>query len=86
MTDPSSLPPQDLAAGLCACERRYRAIFENADIGIFHIAPDGTWTIANLTAATILGYATTNDLLAAQPDFHGKLFVDPAQRQAWLSN
>ncbi|MDR3424981.1 MAG: ATP-binding protein [Alphaproteobacteria bacterium] len=86
MTDPSLLSPQDLAAALRECERKYRAIFENADIGIFHIAEDGTWTNANLTAASILGFATTDELLAAQPDFHGRLFVDPAQRQAWLSS
>jgi len=83
MSDPSSLAPQDLAAALATCERKYRAIFENADIGIFHIAADGKRTSANLTAAVLLGYASPEELLVAQPDFHGVLFVDAMQRSTW---
>ena len=84
MIDLSSLSPQELLAALQECKRQYSEIFDNADIGIFHIAPDGTWTSANSTAAAILGYTSVKELLNAQPDLHGKLFVDETRRAAWL--
>ena len=85
MSDPSTLSPHDLVAALHECERKYLALSENADIGIFHIAEDRTWTSANATVAFILGYDDLEDLLAAQPDFHGKLFVNAAEREVWLA-
>ena len=83
MTDTPPLASQDLAAALRECELKYRMVFENADIGIFHIAENGEWTSANATAASLLGYASPENLMATQPDFHGKLFVDSIQRAAW---
>ncbi|MGB9153361.1 MAG: ATP-binding protein [Alphaproteobacteria bacterium] len=85
MTDDNPLSQQDLAAALRECESKYRMIFENTDIGIFHITEDGTWLNANYTVAAILGYDNAADLLAVQPDFHGKLFVDPGQRETWVA-
>ena len=85
MSDPSSLSPQALVAALRECERKYHALSENADIGIFHINEDGTWTSANATTAFILGYDDPADLLAVQPDFHGKLFINAIEREAWLA-
>jgi PAS domain S-box-containing protein len=81
--------PADFATALSALresERRYRAIFENADIGIFHIGADGKWTSANPTAAAILGYDNAAALLVAQPDINGLLFVEGTQRDQWLDN
>jgi PAS domain S-box-containing protein len=75
---------QELSAALAEAERKYRALFDNADIGIFHRAADGIWTTANRTAALILGYDSPADLLAAQPDLHGTFFADPAQRDIWV--
>jgi PAS domain S-box-containing protein len=78
--------PSHLSEALRESERKYRAIFENADIGIFHINGDGHWTSINTTVAMILGYASAEELMGAQPDFHGRLFVDPAQREAWVAS
>lgn len=46
-------------------EFRYRATFENAAVGIAHIAPDGRWTRVNGRLCEILG-ATRSDLLQAR--------------------
>ena len=66
-------------------EQRYRAIFENAGIGICQIAVGGQWLNANHTAAHILGYDNPQELLADQPDFHRRLFVNPIKRDEWFS-
>ena len=84
MSDLPSPPSQDLLAALRESERKYRAIFENDDIGIFHISQNGVWSAANHTTAALLGYADPETLLAAQPDKNGTLFVDPDARQSWL--
>jgi PAS domain S-box-containing protein len=86
MSENTALTAQELAAALRESERKYLAIFENADVGIFHIADDGQWTSANPTAAAILGYSSAIELQMAQPDYHGKLFVDAMQRATWLAN
>jgi PAS domain S-box-containing protein len=65
-------------------EQRYRATFDNAGIGICQIAPSGEWLNANRVMAEILGYGGAQELLAAQPDRHGQLFVNGAQRREWV--
>jgi PAS domain S-box-containing protein len=74
-----------LARALQSSEQRYRDLFENAGIGICQIAPSGEWTKANSAAAEMLGYTSPQELLAEQPDFHGKLFVRKDDRQFWFS-
>ncbi len=80
------LSREELIAELRECAQRYRAVFENADIGIFHLSGDGKWTSANPTLAFLLKYETPAELLRAQPDFNGEFFVDPNHRKAWLEN
>ena len=80
----TSLSTHQLFAALQESERKYRAIFENADIGIFHIAAGGTWSNINPTTASILKYDGSADLLSSQPDLHGTLFADAGQRAAWF--
>jgi PAS domain S-box-containing protein len=43
-------------------EERFRATFEQAAVGIAHVAPDGHWTRVNQRLCDILGY-TTDELL-----------------------
>lgn len=74
-----------MARALRESEQKYRAIFENAGIGICQIALTGEWINANKTMAQIMGYETAQDLLLAQPDLHGRLFVDPHARRDWFS-
>jgi PAS domain S-box-containing protein len=80
------LPPEQRLAVLEDRERKYRAIFEKVDIGIFHLEPDGRWTDANPAAARILGYDAPKDLLSDQPDLAGRLFINAASRDAWLNS
>ena len=74
-----------MARALRESEQKYRAIFENAGIGICQIAPSGEWLNANRTMAQILGYTSAQELLLAQPDLHGRLFADPKVRQDWFA-
>lgn len=43
-----------MAEALRESEQRYRAIFENASIGIYQISPTGLWINANRTMAEIV--------------------------------
>jgi PAS domain S-box-containing protein len=44
-------------AALRASEIRFRATFENAAVGIAHVAPDGRWLKVNAVLCRITGYA-----------------------------
>lgn len=74
-----------MAYALRQGEQRYRAIFENAGIGICQIATSGEWLNANHTAAQILDYENPQDLLSSQPDFHKVLFVNQDERHAFFA-
>lgn len=76
---------EKMARALRESEKKYRAIFENAGIGICQIAPTGEWINANRTMAQIMGYQSPEELLLAQPDLHGQLFVDPHVRRDWFA-
>ena len=73
-----------LTKALHTSEQRYRAIFENAGIGICQMAAAGEWLNANRAMAEMLGYDSPQDLLVAQPDFRGRLFVNQHQRTDWF--
>lgn len=77
---------EHMAHALRESEQKYRAIFENAGIGICQIAPSGVWLDANRTMAQILGYEDAQDLLQEQPDQHKRLFVDAQRRDQWFSS
>jgi PAS domain S-box-containing protein len=65
-------------------EAKYRALFENALIGIFQTTPDGRVLAANRTMARILGYDSSEDLLANLRDVRTGLYADPAVRPRLL--
>ncbi|HBM91417.1 MAG TPA: hypothetical protein DD400_06060, partial [Rhodospirillaceae bacterium] len=75
---------EKMARALRESEQKYRAIFENAAIGICQIAPSGEWVNANRTMAQMLGYDNAQELLLVQPDLHGQLFVDSHVRNDWV--
>jgi len=75
---------EKMARALRESEQKYRAIFENAAIGICQIAPSGEWINANRTMAQMLGYDNAQELLLVQPDLHGQLFVDSHVRNDWV--
>ena len=74
-----------MARALRKSEQSYRAIFDNTGIGIFQVAESGEWLNANRTLADMLGYNDQRELLSAQPDIHGQLFVNVAERNEWLN-
>lgn len=74
-----------MAQALRDSERKFRAIFENAGIGICQVALDRKWLAANPRLAQILGYADAAELLREQPDQQDRLFVDAAARQSFLA-
>jgi PAS domain S-box-containing protein len=49
-------------AALKASEKRFRATFENAAVGVAHASPDGKWLLVNRRLCEILGY-TAEELL-----------------------
>lgn len=74
-----------MARALRKSEQRYRAIFDNTGIGIYQVADSGEWLNANKTMASLLGYDDPRELIAAQPDRQGHLFVNSADRADWFA-
>jgi diguanylate cyclase (GGDEF)-like protein/PAS domain S-box-containing protein len=60
-------------------EEKYRAIFDNAVIGIFQHAPDGRPVSINRAFAQMHGYDSAEELLAEVSNAAEQLFVDPRQ-------
>ncbi len=62
-------------------EKRYRSIFENATVGIFQATLDSQFLAANLALAQMLGYASTQELIASVTNIAEQVYVEP---QHWL--
>jgi diguanylate cyclase (GGDEF)-like protein/PAS domain S-box-containing protein len=60
-------------------EEKYRAIFDNAVIGIFQHAPDGRPLNINRAFAQMHGYDSADELLTEITNAGVQLFVDPRQ-------
>jgi PAS domain S-box-containing protein/putative nucleotidyltransferase with HDIG domain len=65
---------------LIKSEERYRTIFENAQEGIFRSTPAGRIILANPAMATMFGYASPGELMAAITDVAQQLYVHPEER------
>lgn len=63
-------------------EEQYKLLYENAKIGLYRIAPNGTILLANKALVTMLGYSSFDEL----PKVNGELdsFEPPNQRKAFL--
>ena len=66
-------------------EKKYRAIFEEALIGIFQSSPLGHYMHANRAMATMLGYNSAEELAASVTDIAKQLYVDPQRRNELTS-
>src|SRR5579864_8790017 len=62
-------------------EEKYRAIFEDAVIGIFQATEDGRPLSINRAMAQIHGYDAPEQFLAEVSNFSNELFVNPKQMQ-----
>jgi PAS domain S-box-containing protein len=66
-------------AALRHAEEKYRAIFEDAVIGIFQMTPEGHLLNVNRALAQIHGYDSPEQLLGENSTLVSQLFVDPRQ-------
>jgi PAS domain S-box-containing protein len=64
---------------LRASEEKYRRIFENAAEGIFQTSMDGRILAANPACVNLLGYASSEELIAVVKDVR-KLYAEPGRR------
>ena len=69
---------------LAQAEEKYRTIFENAVVGIFQTTPDGQYLTANPTLASILGYSSPQELMAALADLNHQFYVEPGRRAEFV--
>jgi diguanylate cyclase (GGDEF)-like protein/PAS domain S-box-containing protein len=63
----------------------YRSIFENAVEGIFLVDERGRVVAANPALARILGYPSSEDMLAGISNVSHQVYVDPGARKAFQS-
>jgi PAS domain S-box-containing protein len=65
-------------------ERKFRAIFENAVMGIFQITYEGIYINANLALAKLYGYNLPEDLITDICNSQHQLYVDPHRQREFL--
>ena len=61
-------------------EQKYREIFETAIEGISQSSPQGRIITANPALATMMGYGSPEELIAAIQDASQEMYVDPKRR------
>ncbi len=66
-------------AGILEAEEKYRAIFENAVVGMFRATVEGRPVSVNLAMARMHGFDSPEELLEAISDVAQQLFVDPSR-------
>jgi PAS domain S-box-containing protein len=64
-------------------EARFRAIFEDAALGIFQASPDGTYRLMNRTFARMYGYDSPEEMTAAITSIQHDLYIRPEERERW---
>jgi diguanylate cyclase (GGDEF)-like protein/PAS domain S-box-containing protein len=62
-------------------EEKYRAIFQDAVVGIFQSTPAGRYINANPAMAHMLGYDSPQELMASITDISQQVYVDPTSRE-----
>jgi diguanylate cyclase (GGDEF)-like protein/PAS domain S-box-containing protein len=69
-------------AALAAQERRFRATFEQAAVGMAHVAPDGRWLLVNDRLCAMVGYPR-DELL--QKTIQEITYPDDLEKDVWLA-
>jgi PAS domain S-box-containing protein len=70
----------EIAESARRSERRYRALFDNVPAGIYRVSPDGKLLAANAAMVSMLGYASTEELLSKNVKRHGLLDTSSRER------
>ncbi len=71
--------------GTQEAERKYRAIFENAILGIVQTTLDGRFIAANPALARMLGYESPAELMTCVTDIAGQMYSDPDARAKFVA-
>ncbi|WP_051553990.1 Cache 3/Cache 2 fusion domain-containing protein [Desulfobulbus elongatus] len=71
--------------GLRQSEEKYRGIFENALEGFYQSSLEGRFLTANPALASLLGYASPEEFIAAVIDSRHQLYADPDDRNRLLA-
>jgi diguanylate cyclase (GGDEF)-like protein/PAS domain S-box-containing protein len=72
---------KQIEQALRQAEENYRAIFEDAVIGIFQSTPAGRYTNVNPAMACMLGYESPQELVASITDISLQVYADPNCRE-----
>jgi diguanylate cyclase (GGDEF)-like protein/PAS domain S-box-containing protein len=72
---------KQIEQALRQAEENYRAIFEDAVIGIFQSTPGGRYINVNPAMAHMLGYESPQEMLASITDISQQVYVDPNCRE-----
>ena len=65
-------------------EEKYRALFDNAVMGIFQSTPEGRFITVNPATATMCGYGSPEEMVAGITDIATQHYVDPAERDLFI--
>jgi diguanylate cyclase (GGDEF)-like protein/PAS domain S-box-containing protein len=72
---------KQIERALRQAEEKYRAIFEDAVVGIFRSTPGGHYIDVNPAMARMLGYDSAGELVANITDISRQVYVDPNRRE-----
>jgi diguanylate cyclase (GGDEF)-like protein/PAS domain S-box-containing protein len=72
---------KQIERALRQAEEKYRAIFEDAVVGIFRSTPGGRYIEVNPAMARMLGYDSPGELVANITDISRQVYVDPKRRE-----
>ncbi len=79
------LEQEKTEAALAESEAKYRSIFENAPEGIFQVTPEGQMISASPAMATILGFDSPAELMAALESIGKNTYVQPEDHQTLMA-
>jgi diguanylate cyclase (GGDEF)-like protein/PAS domain S-box-containing protein len=65
-------------------EERYRSLFQNASMGIFHSLPEGKFIQVNSTLARMFGYASPEEMVSSIKNINTEIYVDTKKRPELL--
>ena len=63
-----------------ASDEKYRSLFQNASMGIFHSLPEGRFIEVNPTLAKMFGYASPEEMVTSITDINTEIYVDTKKR------
>ena len=61
-------------------EQRYRALFEDAIVGVFQSTPQGRFLSVNPAMARMFGYISPDEMINSITDIANQIYVDPSRR------